>query len=454
MSPPLLDRRQFLRSVGALGGVMSLGACKRSPALAPIVTNRGDVNTMDSVESYGHLRGFNYTPSTTYNDIAFWRDYDEALIERELTYAQRLGLNSVRPFLAYVVYEHDPQTFLQRLRHFVRAAHDRDITTMPVLWDSCFSEIRPTYDADLNDWIPNPGVQRLGSDFWPEGERYCRDLVEVLGPESGLAMWDVMNEPMITSWIRPDAPERDRRIETIWRFVHHFCGVLKKADNEHPITVGVHRASMLDHVGDQVDVLSFHDYQSTRAAIRAHIDEAVEVGRRFGKPIFISEMGCLARANPYDMTLEICHDKGIGWYLWELMIGASRWRDIHGIVYPDGTVRDPSIVAAVQGFFRKRAGDVVSPNLDKEGAVKRVLDRAEHWLSDSDDPYAYQPHANGLALLEEMGNLLEAGELVPMIHPPSVTVRSLEEGNLDNLEEVQRLLVEWSEVLKRAQAIG
>ena len=120
---------------------------------------------MELLKPYSHVRGFNYVPSTAVNDIAFWRDYDEALVERELTYAQRLGLNSARPFLAYVVYEHDPKTFLARLRHFVRAAHERGISVMPVVWDSCFDSTLPTYESSENKWIPNPGVQRLGPDF-------------------------------------------------------------------------------------------------------------------------------------------------------------------------------------------------------------------------------------------------------------------------------------------------
>jgi len=416
---------------------------------------------MDCLKPYGHLRGFNYTPSTASNDVAFWRDYDEALVERELTYARRLGLNSARPFLAYAVYEHEPQAFLRRLRHFVRAAHDRGISTMPVVWDSCFSEVRPTYDIVSEDWVPNPGVQRLGPDFWSEGERYCRDLVQTMGPEPGLAMWDVMNEPMVTSyvqgpslallrgprdeaWFRENVPDREERVQKIWSFVHHFCRVMKELDTDHPITVGVHRAAMLKEVGADVDVLSFHDYRPTRAAIRAHIDEALEYAHEFEKPVFISETGCLARANPYDMTLEICQEAGIGWYLWELMIGASRWRDIHGIVYPDGTVRDPSIVAAVQGFFRKRSGDIVPPNVDKEGAATRTLSRASEWLGAPDADYA-----EGLAILEVMVNLLEAGEHVPMYDLPSVKVLSLSEETPANRAELCRLLVRWGDVLER-----
>ena len=322
-----------------------------------------------------------------------------------------------------------------------------DISVMPVVWDSCFDDTLPTYDSTENKWIPNPGVQRLGPDFWPAGEAYCRDLVQTLGPEPGLAMWDIMNEPMITSWVGEDVPQRDERISTIWNFVQHFCGVMKELDDAHPITVGVAYTANLAQVETHVDVLSFHDYRNTRAAIRAHIDEGIRIAEANQKPIFISELACLARANPYDVTLEICLEEGIGWYLWELMIGVSRWRDIHGVVYPDGTVRDPSIVAAIQGFFRRRGPDMIPPAVDKEGAATRVLDQANEWLGAANSDYA-----NGVGLLETIANLLEAGEHVPMSDPPSAGVLALaeaEEGPA-NRAELVRLLVLWSEALASA----
>ncbi len=402
---------------------------------------------MELLNPYAHLRGFNYTPSTAVNDISFWRDYDEGLVERELTYAQRLGLNSARPFLAYVVYEHDPKSFLNRLTHFVRTAHDRGISVMPVVWDSCFDDTMPTIGSTENKWIPNPGVQRLGPEFWPAGEAYCADLVQTLGSEPGLAMWDIMNEPLITSWVMEDTPERDERKGTIWNFVHHFCGVMKNLDSAHPITVGVANVATLAQVETHVDVLSYHDYLPTRAAIRAQIDDGLRVAEANQKPIFISELACLARANPYDVTLEICQEAGIGWYLWELMIGKSRWRDIHGVVYPDGTVRDPSIVAAIQGFFRRRGLDIIPPDVDKEGAATRVLGQAEDWLGTANSDYA-----KGLGLLETIANLLEAGEHVPMCDPPSARVLALIEAEESpvNRAELIRLLVLWGETLSAA----
>jgi len=58
------------------------------------------------------IRGFNYTLSTARNDIEFWRDYNEAQVERELDFARRLHLNQTRIFLNYVVYEREREAFL------------------------------------------------------------------------------------------------------------------------------------------------------------------------------------------------------------------------------------------------------------------------------------------------------------------------------------------------------
>jgi hypothetical protein len=257
-------------------------------------------------------------------------------------------------------------------------------------------------------------------------------------------MWDVMNEPPATSDGQELDPGREEYFRAVWDFVRHFCGAMKALDPEHPITVGVAYARCLEEIGADVDVLSFHDYSHTRARMRRHIEEGVALARAFEKPVLISETGCLARANPYDVALEICQELGIGWYLWELMIGVNRfWREIHGVVYPDGTVRDPSIAAAIRGFYRKRSGDVVAPNVDKEGIATQALSRAEAWLGAAGASFE-----EGLENLERIANLLEAGEIMPLNEVPSAKVLSLTEETAANRAELCRLLVLWGETLR------
>ena len=59
---------------------------------------------MKPLADYSHIRGFNYTPSYAQNDLDFWNNYRHDVVDREMGYAQRLGLNSARIFLAYKAY--------------------------------------------------------------------------------------------------------------------------------------------------------------------------------------------------------------------------------------------------------------------------------------------------------------------------------------------------------------
>ena len=80
------------------------------------------------------------------------------------------------------------------------------------------------------------------------------------------------------------------------------------------------------------------------------------------------------------MALEKCSEHNIGWYLFELMMHGY-WGDVHGVVYPDGTVRDPSIVAAIHGFYRKRDKQTsITPDPNKEGYAYRAVKMMEEAL--------------------------------------------------------------------------
>ena len=84
------------------------------------------------------------------------------------------------------------------------------------------------------------------------------------------------------------------------------------------------------------------------------------------------------------MTIQEHMNARMGYYLWELMIvwdGTRGWGDVHGIFYPDGTIRDPSIPMAVMGLFRNRGPDVVLERPNREGRVTRTDREARNWLA-------------------------------------------------------------------------
>jgi exonuclease VII small subunit len=106
----------------------------------------------------------------------------------------------------------------------------------------------------------------------------------------------------------------------------------------------------------------------------------------------------------------------------------GNWGTVHGLFYPDGTVRDPSIVAALLGFFRNRGANVVEEIPDRENHVTEAVENNKKWLADANPDWRV-----GLDLAETCANLLEAAQLVPMHDLPTRQVELLRTGHQDML---------------------
>jgi hypothetical protein len=161
------------------------------------------------------------------------------------------------------------------------------------------------------------------------------------------------------------------------------------------------------------------------AEIDRYIDAAKTFAAKVRKPLLQTEMGCVGRGNPYDVALREYFKAHIGFYIWELMI-TKGWGDIHGVFYPDGSVRDPAIAAAVMGIFRKNDAGFRLENPDRESWVTRAVTAGTTWLAD--------PHPDwnkGLAAAEMEANMLQGNQLVAMRNPPVRSVAILRAGPPD-----------------------
>lgn len=222
----------------------------------------------------------------------------------------------------------------------------------------------------------------------------------------------------------------------------YMAGVFHELDPRTPVTVGAAFVEGAKRTAEYVDVLQFHDYLQTRTQIRDSITQAKALSAEIGKPIFNGEMGCVARANPYDITLQEHMDAGMGWYIWELMIVRQGWGSVHGVFYEDGTVRDPSIAAAILGFFRNRGPDILPAEADREGRITRVINEGIAWIEQTDASWN-----EGLDLAETAAHLLEAGELIPMREPPTREIDMMRQGQPD-LPALRGLLQKYIEILE------
>jgi hypothetical protein len=350
------------------------------------------------LKDYSFIRGVNYGAMG-----------DPTVLERDLGYAKRLNLNSTRIWLSYERYEKDPQEYLTRLRHYIRVSHRLGFSTMPILWNG-------------NGLNPDT----LKTAFRARGDAYVKAVVEAIKDEPGLLMWDIMNEPFTNDY-HDGAPaqQRQERKAEITEFVRYQLSYVRKLDPVNATTVGYTLASELEPTADLVDVLSFHDYTPLRSTVEEAYRIAGEVSKKFGKPMLNTETGCIARANPYDMVLEIAEKHQTGWYLFNLMIGGY-WGEVHGLFYPDGTIRDPASIAAIMGFYRNRdLNRIVKPAPNREGQAERALKAIEIALKDNQDAFqnSKTPTDKILDAAEWAAHLLEAAEMVPMHVPPTAQIR-------------------------------
>ena len=339
------------------------------------------------------VRGFNYQSAETIGHAEHWLQYNPAITERDLDYAQRLRLNQVRVFVPYAAWERNKEALRKNLLHFVRAAHERGIGVMPTM----------QYKAE--DWKDKSA--------WPNSREFVADLVATIGKEPGLEIWDVENEPECCTL--PPSPENRVHME----HAVYMAKVFHELDPATPVTIGATFAENMIEMGDAVDVLSFHNYSPTREQIRASIEKAKRYAAKTGKPLVNSEIGCIARANPYDIALQEHMQAHVGWYIWELMI-TGNWGTVHGVFYPDGTVRDPSIVAALLGMFRNRGNNIVEEVPDRESHVTDAVTKNRKWLAEPNPDWQ-----TGLDLAESSANLLESAQLVAMHDLPTRQVELL-----------------------------
>jgi len=379
---------------------------------------------MKPLSDYSHIRGIHLSRSGVMP------------LEKQLEYCQKLNLNSCRAFGDYWMYEKDPEGTKARALSNMRTCWRYGVSTMQILFGA--NSLKP---------------EILEPAFWAEKvDAYVRDMVLLLKDEPGLLMWDIMNEPSCNLYLR-NAPEgeKEARWAKINACLEHFCQLVKELDPDGCITIGHTEACDLEPSSAWVDVITFHDYRETRARIAENYDLAEEVGRKYGKPVINSETCCLCRANPYDLAIQTCMERKMGFYVFNL-VAEGYWGEVHGLIYPDGTIRNPEAIAALYGFFINRSASRIRPKPNREGYVYRAIQELDKALTEVHGLFNNHESKSDdlLEAAEYAANLMEANGMVPMMDPPSAKIldwRAQREEERD-VQAIRKFAYELGRILK------
>ena len=109
---------------------------------------------------WGWMRGCDFIPSTAINQLEMWQadSFDPTTIDKELGYAQSIGLNCMRVFLHHAAWQEDPTGFKERVSQYLNIADKHHIATIFVFFDDCWNP-----DPKIGTQpVPKTGVHNSG----------------------------------------------------------------------------------------------------------------------------------------------------------------------------------------------------------------------------------------------------------------------------------------------------
>ena len=116
------------------------------------------------------LVGSNYIPANAINQLEMWQadTFDPKRIDKELGWAESIGLNTMRVFLHDLPWQQDAPGFKKRIDTFLKIAAKHHIKPLFVLFDSCWDpdprlgkQRAPRPGVHNSGWVQSPGAAIL-----------------------------------------------------------------------------------------------------------------------------------------------------------------------------------------------------------------------------------------------------------------------------------------------------
>ena len=321
--------------------------------------------------------GSNFIPSTAINELEMWQadTFDLPTIDRELGWAQSLGMNSMRVFLHNLLWEQDSAGFLTRLNKFLEVADKHHIRIMFVLLDSVWDpqphlgkQREPRPHVHNSGWVQAPGAAVLKdpSRWDKELKPYVIGVIEHFKDDRRVLMWDLMNEPDNDSAQYKDQ-ELPNKAEQALQLLKLEWGWARSANPSQPLTSGVWKgdwsegklSAMARFQLENSDVITFHCYGPPDVMKRR-----IESLRRYQRPMICTEYMARPLGSTFAAILPLLKEQEVGAFNWGFVSGKTQtiypwdsWEKsyaqepplwFHDIFHQDGKAYDPAETALIK----------------------------------------------------------------------------------------------------------
>ncbi|MBN8885216.1 MAG: 1,4-beta-xylanase [Rudaea sp.] len=328
--------------------------------------------------------GSNYVPANAINELEMWQadTFDAERIDRELGWAQGLGMNTMRVFLHDLLWQQDAAGFKQRIDRFLAIAAKHGIKPIFVLFDSCWdpepklgAQHPPIPGVHNSGWVQSPGVALADPAQYPRLERYVKDIIGSFAKDERVLAWDVWNEPDNEGGGHYQAREPKGKDELVAKLLPQVFAWARSAAPTQPLTSGVwHNDDWSDPAKlnpvertqiEQSDVISFHSYDWPEQFL-----VRVRQLEKYGRPLLCTEYMARGNGSTIDGVLPLAKKLDVGMVNWGFVDGKTQ------TIMPWDSWERPYTLRPPTLWFHDLLRADGSPYRQREADILRALSKA------------------------------------------------------------------------------
>tara|TARA_R110001592_G_scaffold62863_11_gene192470 strand:+ start:225 stop:1400 length:1176 start_codon:yes stop_codon:yes gene_type:complete len=284
------------------------------------------------------LVGANFNTSTSINQLEMWQNdsFDPKTIDKELGWAENIGMNCMRVYLHDLLFKDDKVGFFKRIDEYLTIANKHNIKTLFVLFDSCWDPFpqlgiqkEPKPYVHNSGWVQSPGQKVLldSTQYGRLGE-YVKETVKHFKDDNRILGWDVWNEPDNMTGPSYEAVEIPNKKELVFNLLDDVFVWARSANPSQPLTSGVWIGDWSNHDDmepmhqlqlEQSDIVTFHNYDTPE-----EFEKRIKQLQRYGKPIICTEYMARPNGSTFQGFLPIAKKYNIGMINWGLVDGKSQ----------------------------------------------------------------------------------------------------------------------------------
>jgi hypothetical protein len=333
---PMLKKLHSIQSLRALlivAGFVVIVSAFGAASDQPWTTERA--NRWYSQQPW--LVGSNFAPSTAINQLEMWQadSFDLPTIDRELGWAESLGMNTMRVFLHNLLWQQDSAGFLKRMDQFLAVADKHHIRIMFVIFDSVWDpnphlgqQHPPRPHVHNSGWVQAPGADLLKDESrWDrELKPYVVGVIAHFHDDKRVLIWDLMNEPDNDS-SQYKEHELSNKGEVALRLLKQEWKWARSAHPSQPLTSGVWKgdwagarmSAMTRFQLENSDVITFHCYDPPDV-----MKKRIASLRRFKRPLICTEYMARPLGSTFAAILPILKEERVGAYNWGFVSGKTQ----------------------------------------------------------------------------------------------------------------------------------